>query len=1331
MPATVLLNEDRFEFDATGKLVYTHRIVYRVETAEAVHGWSDLGAEWEPWHQNEPEIKARVITADGAEHWLDPKTLTDVPVHEDDPEVFSDARKVAGPLPAVAPAAIVETQVVVAESSPLLAAGTVQGRGFAWSVPVNKTRVTIIHPESLPVRYKVRQLPDATVTKSSANGIETISLEQGPIRAFTEETHHIPPDVAVYPEIRFSTAKSWQDVATDYARLSEPKMREADVRAILAKHDVKNGGREQAIETLVAALHKEVRYTGVEFGVASMIPEFPSETLKRKYGDCKDKAALLVTMLRAAGIPANLALLDSGPGRDLDPELPGMGMFDHAIVYVPASGADAELWIDATAEYSRVGVLPWMDYGRWALIVGDKTESLKRTPELTSAMAVQTERREFTLAPYGPAKIIEIDEAQGPDEADYRDYYTGDSKQVREKSEEYVKSVYLADSLTALEHSNLEDMSKPAQVKFVAEGRRGYTDLNSAIVAIRTEALFSPLPDFFKTKEPAHPSEDTDEKQHPRTVDWWITPFAEEWHYKVIAPPGFKVRALPPDKNEKVGTLAFTQKYTSNADGTVVEGDLRVENTISRLSVDDAKSLRDAVVKAREADPIVISFDNVGHGLMAAGKIKEGLAAYKQVTLDHPNDALPRVRFAEALLSAGLGEEARNEAREATKLEPNSALAYAALGDVLKADLIGRSIKPGMDYEGATAAYRKSIQLDPKDTDRRANLALLLEYDADGVRYSEKAGLIEAVQVLRDLKKLDGDFGQKYDDNALYDLWYAHDYRGVLTTATALPANDVRKGMIVGATAALEGADAALKKATELTTDDQDKSKALVTAGAVLVRVRKYPEGAALFAEAAHGQSNASQLTRTAQMFAKTKPYEAVQADPGEPTGVVKRVIYGFTSGTMTTEEFNAITFLDSEYSEPPATAKDFLNSMSRTKNELSSTGLPLVTVADTTIANTTFTLEGDDSTGFKVISDTIGSGPRNAYVLKTAAGYKLAGFSTTGSANAEDLAPPALRLLDNGNLAAARKWLDWAREQITMGGGDDPLTGNPFPYFWTKGQDGDAETMRIAALVLLRSKSLKGSGLATIEQARGNAKSETERTQLTMVLAYAYQAQERWADMLPVCEDLVKSAPTSLRAFGLLTTAYSRNGRLDDWQTAVASREKAYPDEVAYKRSAVFLASARGDSAGARTKTKAIMDTGKATANDLNLYAWYALFLPGPIDSESMDAAQRANELTSHGDFNILHTLGCVYAQAGKTAEARETFLKAMEVAHLDAPNPPLWLGFGLMAEDYGIADAAARMYKRAEKLKFEQPDSTYSLAQRHLQALNDAPAAPKAAGH
>ena len=87
----------------------------------------------------------------------------------------------------------------------------------------------------------------------------------------------------------------------------------------------------------------------MEFGESSLVPQFPSQTLKRGYGDCKDKAVLLAAMLRSAGVPASLALLNSGPGRDINPDLPGMGMFDHAIVYVPASGADSELWVDATA----------------------------------------------------------------------------------------------------------------------------------------------------------------------------------------------------------------------------------------------------------------------------------------------------------------------------------------------------------------------------------------------------------------------------------------------------------------------------------------------------------------------------------------------------------------------------------------------------------------------------------------------------------------------------------------------------------------------------------------------------------------------------------------------------------------------------------------------------------------------------------------------------------------------------------------------------------------------------------------------------------------------
>ena len=135
--------------------------------------------------------------------------------------------------------------------------------------------------------------------------------------------------------------------AAAYAQLAEPQIRQDQARATLPQAAPDYLANVQAI---VSRLHKEVRYTGIEFGESALKPQTPAEILKRHYGDCKDKAAFLVAMLRAAGIPASLALLETGPGEDVNPGLPGMNQFDHAIVHVPAAGAGSpELWIDATA----------------------------------------------------------------------------------------------------------------------------------------------------------------------------------------------------------------------------------------------------------------------------------------------------------------------------------------------------------------------------------------------------------------------------------------------------------------------------------------------------------------------------------------------------------------------------------------------------------------------------------------------------------------------------------------------------------------------------------------------------------------------------------------------------------------------------------------------------------------------------------------------------------------------------------------------------------------------------------------------------------------------
>lgn len=368
---TVLLDDSHFAFEADGRLTESHHIIYRIENEAGVANWSEISGQWEAWHQQKPELRARVISPDGSVHWLDATTLSDVPVHEEAPDLYTDERRYGGPLPAVAPGAIVETEVILRDKSPLFAGGIVRRYTLAWGVPSNASQVEITHPESLPLRYQTHLLPDAATTKTEENGIETILLKQGPLPAYDNEPEDAPPDLVLYPQMEFSTGTSWEEVAAEYARLTAPKLRVGDVESLLAGLNLKNADRKTTIRRIVSALHKNVRYTGVEFGESSLIPQFPSETLQRRYGDCKDKASLLVAMLRGVGVPATLALLKTGPGRDINTELPGLGMFDHAIVYVPASDSDRELWIDATAQYSQVGTLPWMDYGRWALVIGE------------------------------------------------------------------------------------------------------------------------------------------------------------------------------------------------------------------------------------------------------------------------------------------------------------------------------------------------------------------------------------------------------------------------------------------------------------------------------------------------------------------------------------------------------------------------------------------------------------------------------------------------------------------------------------------------------------------------------------------------------------------------------------------------------------------------------------------------------------------------------------------------------------------------------------------------------------------------------------------------
>ncbi len=156
-----------------------------------------------------------------------------------------------------------------------------------------------------------------------------------------------------------------------------------------------------------------------------------------------------------------------------------------------------------------------------------------------------------------------------------------------------------------------------------------------------------------------------------------------------------------------------------------------------------------------------------------------------------------------------------------------------------------------------------------------------------------------------------------------------------------------------------------------------------------------------------------------------------------------------------------------------------------------------------------------------------------------------------------------------------------------------------------------------------------------------------------------------------------------------------------------------------------------RGEFKKARAILKTIIDKGQANDDDLNSYAWHMLSIAAPIDQETIDMAVRANDLSKNSNFSILHTLACIYAQAGKPSQARSLLLKAMESQRLEEPNSEVWFGFAMIAEQFGVLEAAVKIYGRVEKPKFEYPGATYTLAQQHLTAMHNlAKAGAKSAG-
>lgn len=381
-PGIVLLNE-RIEYVAADKERY--RVDHSIYYVLAQSGVDPIGKDTFRFRKKQESIHlvlAHAIKADGS---ITPVAKNAVfvqsPQDEADSNLYTDYEELVVIYPDIEIGSITEHIVITKEFEPIVENHLANSFYFQFNWPIYLTRYEIDVPNSFADRFHTSKIgtgiPIPTVLKTEER--TRLQYEDYKRDGRSWETRR-EPSSDIGPVERITTFNSWDDVG-DWIRglVNERNTLSPELKAEIDSWTEGLSDRNDIIQAILEPIANEVRYTGLEFGLAGYQPYDCNLVWDQKYGDCKDKANLLSAALRYKGIDSNVVLIDTDGLGKFDKSFPSPFHFNHAIAVVHNDDG-SKLFLDATVENLKVGDLPGNDNNRDVLIILDDKTEIARTP---------------------------------------------------------------------------------------------------------------------------------------------------------------------------------------------------------------------------------------------------------------------------------------------------------------------------------------------------------------------------------------------------------------------------------------------------------------------------------------------------------------------------------------------------------------------------------------------------------------------------------------------------------------------------------------------------------------------------------------------------------------------------------------------------------------------------------------------------------------------------------------------------------------------------------------------------------------------------------------
>lgn len=547
---------------------YTH-VSYKFLNEDGVQSYSNISVSYDPSYQKLIFHEVKIIREGEEINKLNLADINTIQRENDMSRNLYDGSLTSYlNLADVRPGDVLEYSFTIKGYNPLLKGEFASSYYQDFSIPVE--------------RLYMRIISSAEVHMKTVNGAEALSkagdeyaLDLKP--NLIEYESNTPGWYYPYRTVFLSTFESWNEVA-DWAlplyRLTPSEIKEISE---LVRNEIEFGDDlDDDILKAIRFVQDDLRYLGFESGIKGYKPTDPSVVLERRFGDCKDKSNLLVSILRSLGVEAYPMLVNSYKKHTIDWEQPSPFAFDHCVVNINYNNQD--YYIDPTmnSQGGSLNEIHFPNYQR-GLILNSNQNGLA----LLDSMSMRKQKVEETITIMGldveSEAVLDVTTIYFGSSADYiRSYFKNNTlSSITREYTTFYSNLY--PNITSNENVSIEDENRNGNNEVVVKESYAienfWSEQEGGGIIGETYALL--IESFLSQKAPAK-----------RKMPYYFGgPFEIEEQVRLIMPETWNVS----EETVEVSGDGFTYESQSTGDGEIVTVNYKYTADRTYLNASDAK----------------------------------------------------------------------------------------------------------------------------------------------------------------------------------------------------------------------------------------------------------------------------------------------------------------------------------------------------------------------------------------------------------------------------------------------------------------------------------------------------------------------------------------------------------------------------------------------------------------------------------------------------------------------------------------------------------------------------------------------------------------------